>query len=327
MKPEPIQRYGKLVTTGNKQLRGTVKDPDSKRNVLVEVKCDCGTVKWVYRGSLLPTKTRAGLMSCGCVQHAPRKVCVTASLPQNTPTRMDIAIPSNKAKRVHTYWKFRKSNLRIYAVWSAMLHRTNSELTGRYRRMHRSYVERGIEVCKEWVDSFDVFCEWALNNGYENKLTLDRKNNDKNYTPDNCRWITTNEQNRNKCTNRFITAWGETKCQADWMQDTRVVFSIVCALKRVDSGWSIEDALSTPQGCLPGTSTRIRPIYKYVSSSCYIKRHNPKYDATAFGETKRIKEWAEDPRCVVSREVLRDRLARGILSEDAITRPNHWRFD
>ena len=66
----------------------------------------------------------------------------------------------------------------------------------KYRYYHR-YGGRGIKVCDEWVNNFMAFFEWANSNGYSDNLSLDRIDNDKNYTPDNCRFVTQKEQVRN----------------------------------------------------------------------------------------------------------------------------------
>lgn len=62
----------------------------------------------------------------------------------------------------------------------------------------RNYRDRGITVCDEWRKSFNAFREWALSHGYSDSLTIDRIDNDAGYGPDNCRWATVSEQNRNK---------------------------------------------------------------------------------------------------------------------------------
>jgi len=62
---------------------------------------------------------------------------------------------------------------------------------------YRSYKERGVSVCNEWENSFISFYEWAVQNGYSNSLTIDRIDNDGNYCPANCRWVTKDIQNRN----------------------------------------------------------------------------------------------------------------------------------
>ena len=70
-----------------------------------------------------------------------------------------------------------------------------------YSKKAYSYVyygARGISVCDEWLKSFEAFQDWALANGYADNLTIDRIDNDGNYCPENCRWVTTDVQNRNK---------------------------------------------------------------------------------------------------------------------------------
>lgn len=75
------------------------------------------------------------------------------------------------------------SHTKLYGVWKQMRSRCND----RQHKSYKNYGGRGIEVCKEW-SSFKVFSEWAKENGYREGLTLDRANNDDNYSPSNCRW-------------------------------------------------------------------------------------------------------------------------------------------
>jgi hypothetical protein len=87
------------------------------------------------------------------------------------------------------------SHTRIYKVWKSMVYRCyNSERD----RDVKNYQERGITVCEEWVNDCVAFYKWAMNNGYEEGLELDRENNNKGYSPENCRWVTksVNMQNR-----------------------------------------------------------------------------------------------------------------------------------
>ena len=80
----------------------------------------------------------------------------------------------------------------LYGVWLSMKYRCNSP-----RSQNESWNGRGITVCKEWED-FLPFHNWAVNNGYEKGLTLDRIDNDGNYSPSNCRFTTWSVQNSNK---------------------------------------------------------------------------------------------------------------------------------
>lgn len=65
-----------------------------------------------------------------------------------------------------------------------------------------NYGGRGITVCEEWEKDFEAFYDWALKNGYAHNLTIDRKDNNKGYSPDNCKWATMKEQQNNRRNNR-----------------------------------------------------------------------------------------------------------------------------
>lgn len=81
----------------------------------------------------------------------------------------------------------------LYSVWTQMKDRCSNKNHPSYYR----YGYRGISVCEEWKSDFLNFYRWAIYNGYKEGLTLDRRDNDDNYEPGNCRWITQHEQMQN----------------------------------------------------------------------------------------------------------------------------------
>ena len=102
-------------------------------------------------------------------------------------------------------------NHSLYCRWKQMRKRCN----GVGSKYYPYYGARGIKVCPEW-DDFWKFQEWAFKNGYEEKLTLDRVDNDKGYSPENCRWATLEEQQHNTRKSVLATWKGETRCLSDW---------------------------------------------------------------------------------------------------------------
>ncbi len=92
----------------------------------------------------------------------------------------------------------------LYTRWLNMRFRCNSPKCSNYKR----YGERGIRVCSEWDTDFLVFKEWAENNGFKPNLTLDRKDNDGDYCPENCRFTTRHVQAHNQRTIRSTNSTG-----------------------------------------------------------------------------------------------------------------------
>lgn len=106
---------------------------------------------------------------------------------------------------------------KLYSIWSTMIHRCEDAK----REKYRDYGERGIVVCEEWHDA-NKFMDWAFSNGYEEGLQIDRIDNNGNYEPSNCRWVTPKENSRNRRNTVYLTIDGETKCVAEWCEELDV---------------------------------------------------------------------------------------------------------
>ena len=90
------------------------------------------------------------------------------------------------------------SNTPMYKKWEHMKHRCDNPNSSEYH----NYGARGITYCDEWRD-FIPFMQWSLKNGYSDELQLDRKENDLNYTPDNCQYVTPKKNSQNKRTSKY----------------------------------------------------------------------------------------------------------------------------
>lgn len=112
------------------------------------------------------------------------------------------------------YLKHGYSRDPIYPIWTNMIARCNNSKKDHYDR----YGGRGIKVCDEWYD-ISVFADWAYSNGYEKGLQIDRIDNDGNYCPSNCRFVTHTQNLRNTSINKYLTICGETKCLSEWAED------------------------------------------------------------------------------------------------------------
>lgn len=110
--------------------------------------------------------------------------------------------------------KHGESRSRLYKIWQGMRNRCQ------YAK-HAEYVNyglRGIKVCDEW-QTYEPFRDWAKENGYQEDLTIDRIDVNGNYEPNNCRWITNNEQQLNRRDSIYITYKGETKHLFEWSEE------------------------------------------------------------------------------------------------------------
>ncbi len=128
---------------------------------------------------------------------------------------------------------------RIYNSWKSMFNRCNYPSHVAYKR----YGGRGISICKEWM-RFEEFLDWALKNVYEDGLTIDRIDNNKGYSPENCRWATKKVQCNNRRNNHFLEYKGKSKTIGEWAALLGIRPGTL--YHRLMMGWSIEKALETP---------------------------------------------------------------------------------
>lgn len=178
---------------------------------VVECLCECGNItkaRWVM---LRNWETK----SCGCLTRKQAKI--------------------NTDQTTHGLSKHP-----LYSIWGGMKQRCYEEQNKRYDR----YGGRGIIICEEWVYDFKAFYDWAIYNGWRKGLTIERKDNDGDYEPSNCKWATTKEQCGNRVTSIRITYKGETMCLTGMCEKYGLSYCVM--RKRIkDKGLSFEDALMT----------------------------------------------------------------------------------
>jgi hypothetical protein len=127
---------------------------------------------------------------------------------------------------------------RLWKRWQTMIARCHDDKDPKFYL----YGARGITVCDRWKH-FPNFIE-DLNATFFPGATIDRRDGDKGYSPDNCRWATSLEQNNNKRTNRLLTFDGITMTMSQWARSIGAPY--VALRARIGSGWSVERALSEP---------------------------------------------------------------------------------
>lgn len=136
---------------------------------------------------------------------------------------------------------------RLNGIWHSMKRRCYNPKHPHYD----SYGGRGIGICNEWLESYVTFAKWAFKNGYKDGLTIDRLDNNKGYSPTNCKWSTYQEQGNNRVTNRIVEYKGE--------KYTMITLARKAGIKkttfkeRLNRGWSVEDAVEIPVGSIKGS--------------------------------------------------------------------------
>lgn len=176
-------------------------------------KCDCGKETTATGSELINGHTK----SCGCYSR------------ELTARRMAEILTTHGG-----------SYTRLYSIWSGMKDRCRNINNHRYKH----YGGKGVRVCEQWERDFESFRGWALKNGYDDQLSIDRIDNDGDYCPENCRWISNAEQQNNRSNNHFVDYKGRTLTIAQWERE--MGFPKGFLQGRINAGWKIEDALTRP---------------------------------------------------------------------------------
>lgn len=197
------ERFGRLTVL----KRVYVEQKGHRSHAYWLCKCDCGN-ETVVDGSNL---RRGTTKSCGCYQK----------------------------ESMDRFCTHRKSNTRLYGIWRTMKTRCYNQS---YDSFHR-YGGRGITICDEWLNDFQSFYDWAMENGYSDDLTIDRIDNNGNYEPSNCRWATAKEQSNNTRRNVRIEFNGESHTMAEWSKILGIKY-ITLYKRIVQLHWELERAFA-----------------------------------------------------------------------------------
>lgn len=268
------KRYGKLVVV---RLSGK----DKYGHKLWECKCDCGNTTFLDSSRL----NRGHTKSCGCVGKGKNLVgmrfgkltviekvgrvnhanlwhckcdcgnevdCYQQNLERGSSTSCGClrSYYAKKSRNCHG-----ESTSILYKKWTSIKTRCYNPKSHNYK----DYGGRGITMCDEWLD-FWSFREWSYTNGYKDGLSIERKDVNGNYCPENCEWITLDEQQSNKRTNTFIEYGGKKQTAAQWARELGIGKDTITY--RVRAGW-------TPEECLFGKEKNV--------SNCRPRMEIPEY--------------------------------------------------
>ena len=246
-----------------------LKDYNGRRRMVAECTCDCGGFITVMVYSL--RRKDRPTTSCGCYNRQRSKESATTHGLHNHPLR------------------------RVFDSMKARCYNPN-------HKSYKNYGGRGISISAEWIDDFMSFYEWSVAAGWEKGLQIDRIDNDGNYSPYNCRFVTPLYNNMNKRDIVMITAFGETKPLTHWERDPRTAVKLNALQHRIEQGMSAEDAITTP----PRSNHTNNPREFFYS---------------AYGEIKTAVEWEMDSRCQVAKSTFLRRYRNGCSFEEAISVP------
>lgn len=231
-------------------------------------KCECGNIVYYETRVWNDLKKRVPNTSCGCRHYGGTRVgeCYgdLVIIKENT-NREEIGTREwvckckycgeEKILKTGYLWRYKNYKcsylLKLESKQKKRIARTLQRMKQRCYDIdcvdYKNYGARGITICDEWLDKengLSNFREWSLKNGYADNLSIDRIDNNKSYSPDNCRWVDSYIQNNNKRSNRIITYMGKTQVLKQWCRELNLPYRKTH--KRLYMyGWSVERAFTT----------------------------------------------------------------------------------
>ena len=228
------KRFGRLLVINR------VPHEYGQRGVFWNCKCDCGNTTVATSSNLMG----GSVSSCGCYRDDLKNLII-GDIAGKKYKMLTAIEPTDKRVDGSVVWKCRcdcgniveisrhnlveghriscgcvkagtthgVSKYRIYRIYKGMKNRCYNTRLEAYSR----YGARGIKLCDEWLLDFMSFYKWAMDNGYSDELTIDRIDNDRDYCPENCRWVSYKAQMNNKRNNVLYTWNGITKTLSQWI--------------------------------------------------------------------------------------------------------------
>lgn len=201
------QRFGRLIAIKNTKTK-------NKWNTYIwECKCDCGKTILLDSHKLRSGNTK----SCGC-----------------------LFIDKAKTMSQTHLQKHGKSNTRIYHVYTEIKARCFNQNNNSYKY----YGARGITMCDEWRNDFGLFYDWAIKSGYREGLTIDRIDVNGNYCPENCRFVSMQEQQNNKSSNKIYFYNGEKLNETQLCKKYKI--NLRTFRGRINRGMNLQESLEKP---------------------------------------------------------------------------------
>ena len=222
------QKFGRLTV---KKIAYRKRSKSGRQRIYWECLCDCGKITIKVGDNIKSGRSK----SCGCYH-------------------------LESIKKTNT--KHGKTDTNEYNIWLGIKQRCLDKNSESYK----DYGGRGIKMCERWLESFENFYD-DMGPRPSKRHSIDRIDNEGDYTPENCHWATKLEQANNTRSNRFIKIDGVEKTLAQWCRFYDITYGIVeCRIRR---GWPIEKAIKTEADF--------------------------KLDIITFnGETKHLTQWAKD---------------------------------